>query len=93
MTTRIARFSMIAAAFLGLAGTSAFAEDRFRDLNHDYAHLGRIDNHIREDRRELRDDREDGRYFQAARERSELRRDYSERRHQVRDIRHDRWER
>lgn len=98
MTNRIARYTMMAAALLGLAGTPAmfaqnrYGEDRGRtDIRRDHVQLARENDRIRDDRREYRDDREDGRYYKAAHERVELRNDYARRNNTYRDLRNDRY--
>jgi hypothetical protein len=85
MKSSIARYLFA----LTLVGSPAlFASD----LGHDYRHLGRENADIRRDQYRLHEDLEHGRYWQAARQRADLRRDYAERNAQVRDIRRDqRW--
>ena len=71
-----------------LAAVPAFASD----LSRDYNRLHRENADIRADRYRLHEDLEHGRYYRAARDRADIRRDQRERNAQVRDIRRDeRW--
>ena len=87
MKSDIVRYLLTAAGVIGLAGVpAAFAGD----LRHHYREARRENSDIRRDERKLYEDREDGRYRRAARDRAELNRDYRERDREIRDIRHDR---
>jgi hypothetical protein len=88
MKFRITRYLLTTVGLVALAGTQAlFAGDRHRD----YRNLERQNADIRQDRRELHEDLEHGRYRRAAREREDLRHDYAERNRQRRDIHRDEW--
>ena len=89
MKSRIARYFLMGAGMLTLAGTPALFAG---DLGRDYAHVRRENADIRRDQYRFHEDLEHGRYYRAARERADLNRDYRERNAQARDIRRDeRW--
>jgi hypothetical protein len=89
MKSRIARYILMGAGTLALAGTPALFAG---DLRHDYNQVRRENADIRQDQHRYREDLEHGRYYRAARERADLNRDYRERNAQIRDIRRDeRW--
>jgi hypothetical protein len=88
MKTRITRYLLTGAGLIAMAAVPASASD----LSRDYNRLHRENADIRHDQRRLHEDLEHGRYYQAERERRDLRHDYAERNAQVRDIRRDeRW--
>jgi len=88
MKFRMTRYLLTTVGMVALAGTPALFAG---DLHRDYRNLERQNADIRHDRRQLREDREHGRYRRAAREREDLRHDYAERNRQLRDIRRDEW--
>jgi hypothetical protein len=86
----------VVAAGVMVTSVQAKAEDRDwarGDLHRDYARVNQLRNAIAAHRAELNEDLRCGRFAAAAEERRDIARDEARLNAQLRDIRHDRWDR